>query len=223
MAEERLETQEVAEESEIMKTLSDAPEVEEPTPPKRATVAGLKKELDKLKQDVESDVLQWLGELDIRLEGIETTTAEHNKALLGDVKTRLEIIEKGEPKTIIEVADNIAARLEAVEADTGTLANVMRSHITDTATTPPAAAAAAGFATPPPQTEGIWGSISDIQGIAEQAQTMTDVLLICRFLKAVPTLTDADRDATLQIATEAAGVQITQGLRIRAGVQNTRA
>lgn len=171
---------------------------EAPTVAKRATVASVKKGLDELKQDVEGDVLQWLGQLDVRLEDVEKRTAAHNEALLGDVKTRL----------------------DAVEGATGTLADVIRSHLNEAEEQPPAAAAAAGFTMAPMQPEEETTRTEDIRSMADVCQTMTDVLMICRYLKADPTLTDAERNEIIKLATGAANVPITQGLQIRAGVRN---
>ena len=219
----RLETQVVEEGTDGQIEIPEEIPEETPTVAKRATVASVKKELDALKQDVEGDVLQWLGQLDVRLEDVEKRTAAHNAALLGDVKTRLEIIEAGSLSDVANVAADIAARIDALEEASSTLTGILRSHLTDTEGQPPAAAAAAGPTMAPTQQASETTQTNDIREIAAHCQTMADVLLICRILKADPTLTDADRDEILQIATGAAGVPITQGIRIRAGVQNTRA
>lgn len=220
MAEERLETLEVeANNGEEAPTTKADPQ-EAPATPKRATVASLKKELDEFKQDINNDVLSWIGELDIRLEGLETTTATHNGALLGDVKTRLDIIEKEQLSDRQNVAADIADRLDAVEGATGTIADVIRSHIADTEATPPMAAATAGFAMPPPQTEETIQAGSSMQAIAAKCQTMNDVLMICRAMQGDQTLTDDERKAILKTATTAASVQTTSGLQIRSGVRN---
>lgn len=221
MAGERLETQEAEVHHGEEAQAAEAEHQKVPTVAKRATVASLKKEIDDIRDTKIHDILEWLGELDIRLEEVEKRTATHNEALLGDVKTRLDIVEKGEQKTIIEVADDVAARLEAVEAATGTIADVMRSHIADMATTPPAAAAAAESTRAPVQQIEPVPIGSDTQTIAAKCQTMTDVLMICRALQDDPTLTDADRDRVVNVACQAAGVPITHGLQIRAGVKNT--
>lgn len=193
---------------------------EAPTVAKRATVASVKKDLDELRQDVERDVLDWLGQLDVRLEDAEKRTIKHNETLLGDVKARLDIIEKGEPKTIIEVADNTIHRIETLEEATGAIADALRYHIKYAEAKPPEAAAAAEYGKTPTQPEEPVKIGFDLQAVAAKCQTMTDVLMICRALKDDPTLTDAERNNLLKIATGAAGVQFAQGLQIRAGVRN---
>lgn len=192
----------------------------EPTVAKRATVAGLKKELDELKQDMNRDVLEWLGQLDVRLEDVEKRTATHNEALLGDVKTRLDIIEREPLAEREDVAADIAARLDAVEGATGTIAAIMKSHLRDTEGQTQTPAAAAGFAVAPVQPEGEKGRTATVLSMANACQTMADVLMICRYLKNDPKLTDEERNEILRTAAERAGVQMTQGLQIRAGVRN---
>lgn len=216
----RLETQEVEESKGEGAQATQATPAAEPPVQKRATVASVKGELDALRRDVEGDVLAWLGQLDVRLEEVELRTAAHNAALLGDVKTRLEIIEAESLSGRENVTAEMTARLEAVEGGIGTLADVMRSHITDTEGLPQSPAAAAGFAAPPEQPAGETTRTEDIEAMANVCQTMTDVLLVCRYLKNDPDLTDADRNRILSAATRAANVPITQGLQIRAGVRN---
>lgn len=216
----RLETQEVEESESGEAQATEATAAAVPPVPKRPTVAGLKKELDELKQDMNRDVLEWLGQLDIRLEEVETRTAAHNEALLGDVKTRLDIIEREPLAERKDVAADIAARLDAVEGATGTLADVMRSHIADTEGPTQTPAAAAGFTMAPVQPEEETTRQDDIREIIPQCQTMTDVLMICRTLKARQNITDEERKYLLDCACQIAGVTMTQGLQIRAGIQN---
>lgn len=217
---EILETQEVEESTDgQIEIPEDIPE-ETPTVAKRATVASVKKELDTLKQDVEGDVLQWLGQLDVRLEEVEKRTAAHNGALLGDVKTRLEILEREEQKTIIEVADDVAARINALEEASSTLTGILRSHLTDTGGQPPAAAAAAGPTMAPTQPRVARGRVENLETIAAVAQTMNDVLMICRGLQRDDTISDEDRIRIVNVACDRAGVPMTQGLQIRAGVKD---
>lgn len=220
MDEGELETQEVEEgQGEEIQAEEEAPAAT-PQVQKRTTVAELKRELDAIKQNVETDVLEWLGSLDVRLENIEERTATHNEALLGDVKARLEIIEKGSLSDRGNVAADIAARLDTQEGAIGTLVDVLRSHIDESDATKRSPADTAGFATPPDRTRDEQTRIEDIQAMANVCQTMTDVLMICRYLKNDPELTDEERNKMLEIAAGQAGVPITHGLQIRAGIQN---
>lgn len=220
MAEEKQETQVVPEDPEEEIKTAAVAAVPEQVTQKRATVASVKREIDGLRNDVETDVLDWLGNLDVRLEAMEKRTAQHNEALLGDVKARLEILEREEKKTIIEVADDVAARINALEDATDKTVQILRSHITDTGGQPPAAAAAAGPTMAPTQPAGETTQTNDIREIAAHCQTMADVLLICRMLKARQNITDEERSHILDCACQIAGVTMTQGLQIRAGVKN---
>lgn len=220
MAEEKQETQVVPEDPEEEIKTAAVAAVPEQVTQKRATVASVKREIDGLRNDVETDVLDWLGNLDVRLEAMEKRTAQHNKALLGDVKARLERIETGTLADRENVAADINNRVKAAEVAIGTLAVTMRSLIDEPEAVQRSPADAAGFAAPPDRTQDEKTRIEDIQTMANVCQTMTDVLMICRYLKNDPELTDEERIRVLEMAAGQAVVPITQGLQIRAGVKN---
>jgi len=168
---------------------------------KRPTVAGLKKELDELKADIDNDILGWLGELAIRLEKTEEGTAKHNEALLSDVKMRLDIL------------DQAVMRLSDALPTIGTaIAELQQPPETEIE-----------FAQPPQPTAGgqVWGS--DIEAVASTCLTMNDVLMICRALKDAPEIPDKDKTQILNTACRSSGVILTPGLQIRAGVKFTGA
>jgi len=169
--------------------------------PKRPTVARLKKDMDDLESYIENEVLAWLGELATRLEKVE-----------------LELIPQSK-----QGAKFVWDKLDNQDAAIGALANALRSHIEKAAATPPEPAQELEFAQPTQQMAG--GSIAkgDIEAVAQVAQSMTDVLMICRALKAMPDLTDDDRLYLLQVACRMAGEQVTGGLQIRAGMRNVEA
>jgi len=220
MAEEKQETQEVEEDQgEEIKTAAAAAVPEQVTQ-KRATVASVKREIDGLRSDIETDVLDWLGNLDVRLEAMEKRTAQHNEALLGDVKARLEIIEKGSLSDRGNVAADINNRITATEDAIGTLAGALRSIIDEPEAVQRSPAETAGSATPPEQPTVARDRVENLEAIATVAQTMNDVLMICRGLKRDDTVSDEARNRILNVATRAAGVPITHGLQIRAGVNN---
>jgi len=169
--------------------------------PKRPTVAGLKKELDELKADVEESVLSWLGELAIRLEKIEE----------GSLSDRT------------DVAADISARLDNQDAAIGALADALRSHLEELAATPQPPETELEFAQPPQQRAGGQANVCDIAAVASVCLTMNDVLMICRALKEIPELTDTERIKIVSLACRSSGVFITPGLQIRAGVKFTGA
>jgi hypothetical protein len=191
--------------------------------PKRQTVAGLKKDLEDMESYIENEILAWLGELAVRLEGLETTTATHNSVLLGDVKTRLD----NQDAAIGALADALRTCGEGI-ADWGSRMEECEDSITSLQTAnvdiqESAEHTELEFAQPPVQMAGGTADISDIGVVASVCQTMTDVLTITRALKEVPELTDAERNEILYIAGRASGVVITPGLQIRAGVKFTGA
>jgi len=180
---------------------AEAATTEAPPPKKRPTVAGLKKELDDLKADVEESVLSWLGEL----------------------ATRLDALEKGFLADAPPVWSEIDRRLTNQDAAIGALSDALRSHLEEPAATPQQPETEIEFAQPPQQRAGGAVELSSIAAIASVFLTMNDVLMICRALKEVPELTDLERNEILNIAGEISGVEISSGLKIRAGVRNVGA
>jgi len=168
---------------------------------KRITVAELNKAIDNI-QDVEfPETLNWVAELD----------------------TRLEMIERGSLSDRVDVAADIAARLDNQDAAIGALANALRAHIEEPAAEPAEPEPEIGYAQPPQRTYDEQARISDITGMANACQTMADVLLICRYLKEDPSMTDDDRNEILNTACRSSGTLIMPGLQIRAGVKFTGA
>jgi len=186
---------------------------------KRPTVAGLKKELDELKADIEESILSWLGELAARLEAIES---------IG-------------PENIPSYVSDSTERFEKIETAIGALSDALRSHLNEPAATPQQPETELEFAQPPqtqasgqardgdigslkqtyppqPMTSGAV-DVSGIAAIANVCLTMSDVLIVTRALKEIPELIDAERIEILNLACRSSGVILTPGLQIRAGVR----
>jgi len=58
-----------------------------------------------------------------------------------------------------------------------------------------------------------------LETIADSCIVMNDILLLCKAMKKVPELTDQTRIALLDLAGRRAGIQITPGMQVRAGVK----
>lgn len=58
-----------------------------------------------------------------------------------------------------------------------------------------------------------------LEAIADSCIVMNDILLLCKAMKKVPELVDQSRIALLDLAGRRAGIQITPGMQIRAGVK----
>jgi hypothetical protein len=164
-----------------------------------------------------------IADLQKDINDIEELLSERIPEILAAHQNRLDKLEEGSLTDRADVAADIAARLDNMDAAIGALATALRSHIEEPAATPPEPAAEIEFAQPPQTTAGGTADISDIGVVAAVCQTMTDVLTITRALKEVPELTDAERKEILYIAGRASGVIITPGLQIRAGVKFTGA
>ena len=165
---------------------------------KRITVAELNKAIDNIKNVEIPETRDWLGELDARLDKVEHELIPQSK----------------------QGAKSVWDKLDNLDAAIGALASALRSHLEDVAPTQPEPELELEFAQPPQQPAG--GSITkgDIEAVAQVAQSMTDVLMICRALKAMPDIADEDRLYLLQVACRMAGEQVTGGLQIRAGMRN---
>jgi len=185
---------------------------------KRVTVAGLKKDIDDLRSDIEKDVLDWLGNLDTRLESLEATTAKHNDTLLSDVKTRLDTLERFRTEDLPTVQTHTTERIKAMEAAIGALADAFRSYIAEPAAQLQPAAAEIGFAKPPAEPSRHEVQEADLSAVAAVCLNMNDVLMITRALADAKHLRTMDKNGILSTACKAAGIQVTHGLQIRAGV-----
>ena len=168
---------------------------------RRMTVRDVKKELDGMKTDMEENVLSWLGELAVRLDKLEGAGVEN----------------------LPEFVPDINARLDNQDAAIGALADALRSRPEEVAATPPTPQTEIEFAQPPQQTAGGQTRAGDITSVASVCQSMGDVLMICRALKADTGTTNQERNDILAIACRSSGVILAPGLQIRAGVKFTGA
>jgi len=58
-----------------------------------------------------------------------------------------------------------------------------------------------------------------LETIADSCIVMNDILLLCKAMRKVPELTDQSRIALLYLAGRRAGIEITPGMQVRAGVK----
>lgn len=196
-----------------------------PAPPlkKRITVADLKKAIDGIQNIQLPEALEWLGQLDTRLDAIEKCVGilQHNQSEL--MKAHLIAREAVDTIQATPQTANIDTRLDNQDAAIGALASALRSHLEEPAAPALTPETELEFAQPPQQTAGGQSRKSDIEAVASVCLHMTDVLMICRVLKATPDLPDEDRTYLLTIACRAAGVTLSPGLQIRAGVREVEA
>jgi|LGOV01.1.fsa_nt_gb hypothetical protein len=172
-----------------------------PPKKKRVTVAELNKAIDEIRDVQFPETFEWLGGIDIRLTQVEERTAKHNEALLSDVKTRLDILDTA----VMGLSDALPILGKAI-------AELRQPPETELE-----------FAQPPPQPAGGQTSKRDLEAVASVCNSTSDVLMICRALKAAQDLTDEDRKYILQVAGRASGVPLTGGIYIRAGMQYVEA
>jgi uncharacterized coiled-coil protein SlyX len=196
-----------------------------PAPPvrRRITTAQVKKELDALKSDIEKDVLDWLGNLDTRMESLEATTAKHNATLLSDVKVRLDVLDKAIAilqSNQSELMKAYTEQQQTIDAVTGSV-NTIHDAVIELSEQP--AATEIEFAKPPAAIPDSPVQTADIAAVASACLTMNDVLMICRALRDSPDTELMDKNEILNIACRSAGVEVTHGLQIRAGVHDTGA
>jgi phosphoribulokinase len=157
------------------------------------------------------------------MESLEATTAKHNATLLSDVKGRLDIIDSIGLENLPSFISDTTERFQKLEEATATLTIAVRSLIEDVATTPQPAATEIEFAKPPAAIPDSPVQTADIAAVASACLTMNDVLMICRALRDSPDTELMDKNEILNIACRSAGVEVTHGLQIRAGVHDTGA
>jgi hypothetical protein len=111
------------------------------------------------------------------------------------------------------------SKLDNQDEAIGALANALQQHLEEAAAAPPEQEQELEFAQPPAHPEPVTATKGDIESVASVCQSLTDVLMVCRALKAVPNMTDEDRLYILQVACRMAGEPITNGIKIRAGIK----
>ena len=198
--------------------------------------------MTELEEMIDTDVYEWLTKLDTRINYIETLTNDITPSFVSDIIPRLNALEKFQTNDLQIMLDRLGHRLNTLEqlpiqdiafvtsdidnkidnqnAAIGALANALRSHLEDVAPTQPEQELELEFAQPPQQPMSIQVTKGDIETVAQVAQSMGDVLMIWRALKAKADLADEDRLYLLQVACKMADEQVTGGLQIRAGMRN---
>ena len=193
------------------------------TPPaaakkKRITVADLNKTMDELTELVDTDIYGWLDKLDIRMRHFENAEAE-NLPLTSSITTeRFKRLEDFIGNSTVKEITELKARLDALEGAIGAIADAFRLHLEEVSGEQPAAAQEIEFAKPPTAAEYRLTQTGDIAAVASVCLTMNDVLMICRALRDSPDLEAMDKNEILNIACKSAGVQVTHGIQIRAGI-----
>jgi len=216
----KIETQEAAGENIVTETpVPEAQEPEKKEPKKRTTITSLKGDFKTLEsfmdeeiipaieliEDRLNSVIEKLKQtpimetpmLEQRLQRLEESTTMHNDTLLSDVKARLEM--QDDLNVIINntstMQDAIIALQETETAEPSeprTMAELIQPETTRT---------------------------ERIADLAKACISMSDALLICRYLKADPNIPEEERIEILHIACQRAGVPVSAGMKARAGVK----
>ena len=205
----------------------------------------LRKDLQEVEKVIGEDILEKLADLEVRIETLEKGTAAHNKTLLSDIKTRLDILEKAAEKKPDGAVTNVTDRLFALENATGALADAVKtigegiadwgirmkeaedsihsmqvaiSDLQENAThTEPVP-----LPRPIPEPAGQIDA-NALKAIAQVAQNMGDVLSMTRVLQTAGGLSDDEKRQIVSIACQAAGVDYSENLLVRAGVRHFEA
>ena len=190
---------------------------------KRTTIADLKKDLQEVEQLIDENILDELAAHEVRLEKIETGSLSNREDVAADIAARLSALENATgalADAVREIAAGVAdwgSRMEDAEDSI---------HSLQAALTAPQKSAThiepAQLPRPIPEAGGRTDPDA-IKAIAQVAQTMGDVLMLTRVLKADRNLSDDERREIMSIACKAAGVPYADNLLARAGVRSFEA
>lgn len=186
---------------------------------KRVTVADLMKLVNELEELINTDIFNWMEKLDTRTNHLETLSNEMHPDFPKGVTSRLDKIESVGLENLPSFISDSTERFQKLEYAVGAMADIMQTQIHEAESQQPAAAQEIEFAKPPEQESEPSVHISDLEHIASVCLNMNDVLMICRALRDVKCIYDSEREYILNLATRNAGVQMTSGLRIRAGIK----
>lgn len=199
-----------------------APEAQEPekkAPAKRDTIASLRADFKTLESFMDEEIIPAIELIEDRLNKViaaikETPIVEAPmlKERLQDMADRAEY-QRDTTEKIVVIQTQMQDDLNVIANNT----NLMQDAIiglqeAETAEEPSAPHLMSDTPTFQDQT-------NDIRHLANLAVSMSDVLLICRFLKADSTIPEEDRIEILHVACQRAGVPISAGMKARAGVK----
>lgn len=216
-------------------------EPEAPKKTKRTTLASLKADFTSLESFMDEEVIPAIELIEDRVnkiieKGVQTRIVEPPM-----LEARLQALEAGSLSDRADVAADIADRLNALEAaekiTSGNQSTLLKTHIQmqddlnvinssintiHDAVVEMQEEETADAPTPHLMADFVEEETTRTEHIANLANvcvSMSDVLLICRYLKADPEIPEEIRIETLQLACRRAGVPVSAGMSARAGVK----
>jgi hypothetical protein len=216
-------------------------EPEKATPKKRTTITSLKADLKALESFMDEEIIPAIEltedrvnkiiertkqtpivetpMLEARLQTLEEDASKHNDTLMSDFKIRLDVLDKSTEIIHGNQAALMTVHLQMQE-DLNVIANnnnqmqdaIIALQEEETAEAPEPHLMADVIPTEATRTTGI-------ADLANVCVSMSDVLMICRYLKADPEIPEEVRIETLQLACRRAGVPVSAGMNARAGVK----
>jgi len=197
------------------------PALAEPAPAdlKKLTMKGLKTELDDLTDLIENEILNVITSLTNAVDKHQKAfkvVSSNQSALQQSIDLlagEIMVLQTGQPETEKEAESN---RLQAAELVQPPILTV----------TPEPEPEPLQYPEPVPQEDSYaedltFGSHQHVvlETIADSCIVMNDILLLCKAMKKVPELSDQTRIALLDLAGRRAGIEITPGMHVRAGVK----
>lgn len=227
-------------------TLSDspAPEAQEPektAPKKRTTITSLKADFKTLESFMDEEIIPAIELIEDRVNKLIAGMKQTPLVETPMLEARLEALEAGGQRTVVEVANSVEMRLHTLEEEIPTLAgnqelfvkvhkqmqediNVIAENNSLMQDAIIALQEGETTEAPEPRTMDDWikpepAKTGHIENMARACVSMSDVLMICRYLKANPEIPEEERIETVHTACQRAGVPVSAGMKARAGVK----
>lgn len=230
---EVLETQEAPE--------PEAQEPKEQKPRKRTTITSLKADFKTLESFMDEEIIPAIELIEDRVNKIIAGAKQTPLVETPMLEARLQELENAPTSLSPSFVPDINARMETLEASTEILAgnqatmtkvhlqmqedlNVIANNTNLMQDAIIALQEAETTEAPEPHTLEDWikpepAKTGHIENMARACVSMSDVLMICRYLKANPEIPEEERIEAVHTACQQAGVPVSAGMKARAGVK----
>jgi len=197
--------------------------------------------LNKVIEELQQTPIRETPMLETRLQALEDAPTKLQPSFVPDINARMEELERNAISNRVHVNKDILDRLDVADKSLEILhenqASLMKVHlqmqddfnviVTNNTEMQDAIIALQEGETaeaPEPHTMANWVQpkstrAEEIASLARVCVSMSDVLMICRYLKADPQIPEEERIETLHVACQRAGVAVSAGMKARAGVK----
>jgi hypothetical protein len=179
----------------------------------------LQARLEALEAGGQRTVIEVADNVEARIQALESVGLENLPSFISDTTERLDMLDKsteilhGNQAALMKVHLQMQEDLNVTISSVNTIHNaVVEMQEAETEEAPEPHVMTDWIKPEPTRTE-------HVASLAKVCVSMSDVLLICRYLKADPEMAEEERIEILHVACQRAGVPVSAGMKARAGVK----